>query len=49
MGNGRAAVGAEEAVDSLARGSGAGPLLDWAVDGKLVLGDDDNEGCIRQC
>jgi hypothetical protein len=39
-----AALAAEETVDGLARGAGAGPLLDGAVDGELVLGDDGNEG-----
>ena len=44
MGNGRAALGAEEAVDVVARGTLARVFLDGALDGELVLGDDGDEG-----
>lgn len=46
VGNGRAALRAKEAVDGLARGSGARPLLDGAVDGQGILGDNDDESCV---
>jgi hypothetical protein len=45
VGDGGTALGAEEAVDDLARGSlAAGVGLDGAVDGELVLLDDGNQG-----
>ena len=44
MRNGRAALGAEEAVDVLAGGALGGVLLDGTVDGELILGDDGDEG-----
>ena len=44
VGNGRAALGAEEAVDVVARGTLARVFLDGALDGELVLGDDGDEG-----
>lgn len=43
MGDGGAAVRAEEAPDSLAGGARVLVLLDRAVDGELVLGDDGDE------
>jgi len=43
VGNGRAALGAEETMDIVAGRALAGPLLDGAVDGELVLGDNGNE------
>ena len=43
VGDGRAALGAEEAMDILAGGALGGVLLDGAVDGKLVLGDNGDE------
>lgn len=43
MGNGRAALGAEESVDLVSGGGRAGPRLDGAVDGQLVFGDDGDE------
>lgn len=44
VGDGRAALGAEEAVDDVTgRALGARVLLDGAVDGELVLGDDGDE------
>jgi hypothetical protein len=43
--NWRAAFGAEDAPYSLARAAGTSPLLDGAVDGHLVLGDDSHKGC----
>lgn len=43
MGNGRAALGAEESVDFVSGGGRAGPRLDGAVDGQLVFGDDGDE------
>lgn len=45
VGDGRAALGAEEAVDGVAGGAHAGPLLHGAVDGELILGNDDDQGC----
>ena len=42
--DGGAALGAEEAPDGVAGGALALPLLDGAVDGELVLGDDGDEG-----
>lgn len=45
MGDGRSALGAEESVDGVSRGGGAGPLLDGTVDGEGGLGDDDDESC----
>lgn len=45
VGDGRSALGAEESVDGVSRGGGAGPLLDGAVDGERGLGDDDDESC----
>jgi hypothetical protein len=47
VGYGRAAVGAEEAPDGLAGGALALPLLEGAVDGELVLGDNGDEGVGR--
>lgn len=44
MGDGAAALGAEDAVDGLAGGALARPGLGGAVDGELVLGDDGDEG-----
>ena len=46
MGNRRATLRAEETVDVLARASFARVLLDRAVDGQHILGDDGDEGCI---
>lgn len=43
VGDGRAALGAEESVDIVSRVGLAGPLLDGAVDGQLVPGDDGDE------
>lgn len=35
-------------MDSLARGTGATPLLDRAIDGELLFGDDDDKSyCSR--
>lgn len=48
VGDGRSALGAEESVDCVSRGGGAGPLLDGTVDGERGLGDDDNESCQRE-
>jgi hypothetical protein len=45
VGNGRAALGAEEAMDGVSGGGGAGPLLDGTVDGEGGLGDDGDESC----
>lgn len=45
VGDGRPALGAEDAVDGLARGAVLGEALGRARDGQLVLGDDDYEGC----
>lgn len=47
VGDGRSALGAEESVDGVSRGGGAGPLLDGTVDGERGLGDDDDESCSR--
>lgn len=44
VGDGAAALGAEDAVDVLAGGALASPGLGGALDGELVLGDDDDEG-----
>jgi len=44
--DGGAALGAEPAVDGVSGVGDALPLLDGAVGGELVLGDDDYEGCI---
>lgn len=44
VGNGRAALGAEESVDGVSRSGRAGPLLDGAVDGEGGFGDDGDEG-----
>lgn len=44
VGDGAAALGAEDAVDGLARGSDAGPRFGRSLDGELVLGDDGDEG-----
>lgn len=46
MGNGRATFRAEKTVDVLTRASFARVLLDRAVDGQYILGDDGDEGCI---
>lgn len=43
MGNGRAALGAENAVDSLAGRALAGKGLGGSRDGQLVLGDNDDQ------
>lgn len=43
MGDGRAALGAEDSVDGVSGGGRAGPLLDGAVDGQRGLGDDGDE------
>jgi hypothetical protein len=44
VGDGRATLGAEEAVDDIARAAlGARVLLDGAVNGQLVLRDDGDE------
>lgn len=43
VGNGRATLGAEEAVDSVAGRSLTRPFLDGTVDGQLVLGDDGDQ------
>lgn len=48
VGDGGAAFGAEEAPDGVAGGALALPLLDGAVDGELVLGDDGDEGWRRR-
>jgi hypothetical protein len=45
MGDRRAAVGAEQTVDGLARGASASPLLDGTVDGELGLGDNGDKSC----
>lgn len=45
VGNGRVTLGAEDAVDGLARAADAGPALGRPVQGELVLGDDSDEGC----
>jgi hypothetical protein len=45
VGDGRAALGTEDTVDQLARGTLAGIALGGAGNGELVLGDDGNEGC----
>ena len=47
MGNGRATLRAEDAVDSLAGGTLASPALGGAVDGQLGLGDDGNQSWLR--
>lgn len=44
MGNRRAALGAEEAVDGFAGAALAGPCLDGAIDGQLGLGHDGDQG-----
>lgn len=44
VGDRGAALGAEDAVDGVARGALAGPGLGRAVDLELVLGDDADEG-----
>lgn len=43
MGDGRAALGAEESVDLVSGGGRARPRLDGAVDGQLVFRDDGDE------
>lgn len=43
VGDGRAALGAEESVDGVSGGGRAGPLLDGAVDGQRGFGDDGDE------
>lgn len=45
VGDGRAAVAAEDAVDGLARAADAGPALGGAVDRELVLEGNEDEGC----
>jgi hypothetical protein len=45
VGNRRAALGAEPAPDAVARVGLALPLLDGAVGGEFILGDDDDESC----
>lgn len=49
VGDGGAALGAEETVDNLSGGAlGAGVGLDGAVDGELVLENDSDKGwCVR--
>lgn len=47
VGNGRAAVGAEKTVDRVAGSTVAGVLLDGAVDGQDIFGDDGDEGISR--
>ena len=44
MGNGRAALAAEDAVHGLARGADASPALGGAGDVHLVLLEDGDEG-----
>lgn len=44
MGNGRAALGTEDTVDSMARRAVAGVLFGRAVDSQLGLGNDGNKG-----
>ena len=44
VGDRRATLGAEDAVDGVAGGALASPALGGAVDGQLVLGDDRNQG-----
>lgn len=48
VGDGGAALGAEDAVDVVARRALAGVLLGGAVDGELRLGDDGDEGCVSR-
>lgn len=48
VGDGRAAVGAEQAPDRLSGAARALPLLDRTLDGQLVLGDDGDESCLRE-
>jgi hypothetical protein len=45
VGDGRAALGAEHAVDRVARGGLALPPLDLTVDSEFIPGDDADEGC----
>lgn len=45
VGNGRAALGAEDTVDGLAGGAVLCEALGRAVEGQGVLGDDGNESC----
>lgn len=40
MGNGGATLGAEQAMNVFPGRAFAAVLLDWAVDGELVFGDD---------
>lgn len=47
VGNGRAALGAEETVDRVAGSTVAGVLFDGAVDGQDIFGDDGDEGVGR--
>lgn len=49
VGNGRATLRAEYAVDVLARAALASPALGGAVDGELVLGHDGDESCQLRC
>lgn len=48
VGDWRAALGAEESPDGLARAARALVLLDGAVDGQLVLRDNADEGCLAK-
>lgn len=43
VGDGRAALGAEDSVDGISGVGLAGPCLDGAVDGQLVFGNDGDE------
>ena len=47
MGNGRTTLGAEDAVDGLARGAVLSVALGRTVDGEGVLRDDGDESCIQ--
>jgi hypothetical protein len=44
VGNGRATLGAEDAVDGVTRAALASPALGGAADGQLVLGDNSDQG-----
>lgn len=44
VGNGRATLGAEDAVDGVTGAALASPALGGAVDGQLVLGDNSDQG-----
>lgn len=47
MGDGGAALRAEDAVDGLAGRAFAGVGLGWALDGEFVFGDDGYQGCLN--